>query len=140
MTTSQRTVYLLGYGGLIPFVIPAILILANSPHAALLTTITSAYAFGIICFLCGSWWGLALKSKREYSLWLSNACFLLAFFVFSFAEQWWALAAAILLIILLITAHGAGLLSGLHEQYGKLRTQLTIIASASMLTVQLAGQ
>jgi hypothetical protein len=53
--TSQRIAGALGYAGLIPFVIPAVLVIAGSDHADLSTSIAEIYAFGIICFLTGSW-------------------------------------------------------------------------------------
>ena len=46
----------LGYLGLIPFIIPAILIATNSGYSDFAIKIVEIYAFGIICFLTGSWW------------------------------------------------------------------------------------
>jgi hypothetical protein len=42
MNSTRKTMHALGYAGLIPFVIPAILIATNSTYSPLLTSIVNA--------------------------------------------------------------------------------------------------
>ena len=137
MSNPSRTIALLGYAGLIPFAVPALLVATGSEYAGPARVIAGAYAFGIVSFLCGSWWGLALRSGSNRVLWLSNLYFLVAFFAFVFAPAWWALAAAILLMSLFFAEQNTALFSGLPQHYRRLRIVLTGVAALSMLTIHL---
>ena len=138
MTSAQRVTNSLGYAGLIPFIVPAAMIAANSEHSALLITFTGAYAFGIICFLTGSWWGMALVPGSRSALLLSNLYFLIAFFIFLFASQVWSIAAAVLLIGIYLAEQHSSLFSEFPEAYRKMRAVLALLASVSMLGIQIA--
>jgi hypothetical protein len=98
-----------------------------------------SYAFGIICFLTGSWWGMGLLPGSRPALLLSNLYFLIAFFIFLFAVDVWALAAAVLLIGIFLAEQRSSLFPEFPASYRVMRTMLTLIASASMLTIHLAG-
>lgn len=137
MEASRPVIRLLGYAGLIPFVLPVLLVLAGWQHAALARGAAEIYAFGIVSFLCGSWWGLSLRDDSPRAFWLSNLFFLLAFFIYLVASAWWPLAAAIILISLLFAEQGQGLFSPFPPHYRKLRIQLSAVAAASMLLLQL---
>jgi len=135
---SVQTIYrMLGYAGLIPFVIPAYLVVTGSAHTNLSVTIAGAYAFGIICFLTGSWWGMGLTSAHRAPLLLSNLYFLVAFFIFLFALPWWPLASAVLLIGIFVAELNRLLFPEFPGLYRKMRTTLTLVASISMLAVHL---
>ena len=129
---------LLGYLGLIPFVVPAILVAIDSSYSALSQLITQVYAFGIISFLTGCWWAQALSNCKPALLLFSNLFFLTSFFVFFMAEQWWALTAAILLICILLTEKTSSLFADLPQHYRNMRVILTLFSSLSMLAVHLA--
>ena len=139
MTSTQRVANSLGYAGLIPFIVPAAMIATNSEHSAFLVSFTGAYAFGIICFLTGSWWGMALAPGLRFALLLSNVCFLIAIFVFLFASQVWSIAAAVLLIGIYVAEQHSSLFSEFPKAYRKMRAVLTLLASLSMLAIQIAG-
>ena len=128
----------LGYAGLIPFVIPAIVVMANIGDAEIATLIAETYAFGIICFLTGSWWGMAAKPGNHATIMLSNGYFLIAFMVLILAQQWWSLAASILLVGIFILEGSKSLFPALSDDYRKLRAILTLVSSASMLAIHLA--
>ena len=130
---------LLGYAGLIPFVIPALVVVIDSEHSTLALRIAEAYAFGIISFLTGSWWGMALSRGAGKALLLSNLYFLVGLLIFVFALQWWALAAAILLMSIYFAEQTSPVFSDLESRYRKMRGILTMVASASMLTLHLAA-
>lgn len=139
MTPTQRVTNGLGYAGLVPFIVPAALIVAGSEHGAFLVSFSGAYAFGIICFLTGSWWGMALAPGSRSALLLSNLYFLIAFFIFLFANQVWPIAAAVLLMGIYLAEQHSSLFSEFPETYRKMRTVLTLIASVSMLAIHIAG-
>lgn len=129
----------LGYAGLLPFVVPALLVATGSAHAESATAIAGVYAFGIISFLCGSWWGFALPPASGVLPLLSNACFLLALGAFLFAPGWWPLIAALLLPAMLLIERGSTAMPAFSDDYRALRGNLSLIASLSMLTVQVAA-
>lgn len=139
MADATTTFRLLGYGGLVPFVVPAIMIVADSGPLPILLWIINAYAFGIVCFLTGSWWGMALKSGRPRALVLSNLYFLAAATVFVFAPVWWPLIAAVLLVTLYLAEQHTPLFPPTTPAYRNLRIQLTLVASLSMLAVHFAA-
>ena len=127
----------LGYAGLIPFVLPAILVAVDSSHAAVARTIAGAYALAILCFLFGSWWGMAQRSGVAATLWLSNGLLLAALGVYLFAPDWWPLAAALLLVVAWLTEQNRQLFPDYPSAYRRLRAVLTGLAAASMLVIQL---
>ena len=139
MNASVRTVRLLGYAGLIPFVVPALLVSADSEYAQLSRLVAQAYAFGIISFLTGSWWGMGLKGGLQVPLILSNLYFLVALFIFLFAPAWWALAAAILLMSIFFTEQHSSLFAEFPGHYRTMRTILTLVAGGSMMVLHLAN-
>lgn len=136
--SQHRITRILGYAGLIPFVVPALLVALESEYSELMISAAGAYAFGIICFVTGSWWGIALQPGSRSALLLSNLYFLVAFFIFLFALQWWALAAAILLMSIFFAEQNTSLFPAFPEHYRKLRTVLTLVACSSMLVIHLA--
>lgn len=139
MSDATSTIRLLGYGGLIPFAVPASLIVAGIGPLPILLWIVNAYAFGIVCFLTGSWWGMALKSGRSRALVMSNLYFLAAAAVFLFAPAWWPLLAAVLLVALYLAEQHTALFPPTPPAYRSLRAQLTVVASLSLLAVQFAA-
>jgi len=139
MFSSQRVINTLGYAGLIPFVVPALLIILDSEHSSFLITFTGSYAFGIICFLTGSWWGMGLLPGSRLALLLSNLYFLIAFFIFLFAAEVWALAAAVLLVGIFLAEQRSSLFPEFPTSYRLMRAVLSLIASASMMLIHLAG-
>jgi hypothetical protein len=128
----------LGYAGLIPFVLPAAIALSDSPYASVATTLAGAYALAIICFLCGSWWGMAQTSGVRATLLLSNVYLLLALATYLFAADWWALAAALLLAGAWICEQSSRLFPAYPQPYRRMRAILTLLACASMTVIQLA--
>ncbi len=138
--TGPRPVYaLLGFAGLIPFVLPAAMAVAGAGDTALAQRIGEVYALAIIAFLTGSWWGLGLPRQHGTLLLLSNLYFLLALAIFLFAREWWSLAAAALLAALFLTESASRWFAGLEPGYRRMRAVLTAVAGASMLTLYFAA-
>ena len=139
MISTQRVTNGLGYAGLVPFIVPAAMIVAGSANGAFLVSFSGAYAFAIICFLTGSWWGMALAPGSRSALLLSNLYFLIAFFIFLFANQVWPIAAAVLLMGIYLAEQHSSLFSEFPATYRKMRTVLTLIASVCMLAIHITG-
>ena len=137
--SPKSVTMMLGYAGLIPFVIPALMIVFDYEHSELLTELIGAYAFGIICFLTGSWWGMGLKPGSPAALLLSNFYFLIAFCIYLFAAQAWSLAAAVLLMSIFLTEKMSSQFPEFPSGYRSMRKVLTLVASASMLVTYFAG-
>lgn len=135
MDSSTRVTNSLGYAGLIPFVVPALLVLGDFERAELWQSIAGAYAFGIIAFLAGSWWGMARSAGRRGLLVLSNLYFLLALACYLLVPQFWPLAAALLLLAIFLTEQNTALMPTFADSYRQLRARLTLIAGGSMLAV-----
>ena len=75
----------LGYAGLIPFIIPAILVVVATGDTDIAILVAETYAFGIICFLTGSWWGMASGPGNRVIIVQSNVYFIIAFLLMMLA-------------------------------------------------------
>lgn len=137
MSPARPVILLLGYAGLIPFVAAALAAVIDSGYADAAHNLAAVYAFGIISFLCGSWWGLALAPGARKALVFSNLLFLLALFIFVFAAPWWPLMAALLLMIQLFAEQNGSLFPAFQPGYRRMRQVLSGVAAASMLTLHL---
>lgn len=139
MTSASQTRTLLGYAGLVPFVVPASIAVSGSGFADTATMLAGAYAFGIIAFLTGSWWGLGLSAGATRLPWLSNLYFLLALACFLLLPRWWPLVSALLLFGMLMIERGSTSMPAFEASYRQMRRNLTLVAAASMLTLQFAA-
>ena len=128
----------LGYAGLIPFIIPAILVVVATGDTDIAILVAETYAFGIICFLTGSWWGMASGPGNRVVIVLSNVYFIIAFLLMLFAPGWWSLAASILLIGIFGLEQKRSLFPALEGYYRNMRAILTLFSSGSMLVIHLA--
>ena len=137
--STRSIIIALGYAGLIPFVIPAILVTTSSGYAALAALIAETYAFGIICFLTGSWWGMASTTDSRSVILLSNIYFITAFLIMFLAPAWWSFAASILLVGIFALEQIDSLFPSLPHYYRKMRSILTLISGSSMLLIHFAG-
>jgi hypothetical protein len=137
---AQFVTPLLGIAGLVPFVLPALLVVSGSALAAASTQIAAAYALAIICFLCGSWWGMAQASGIRATLLLSNVYLLLALGLYLSVIEWWPLAAMLLLLGAWTCEHSRHLFPALPPSYRQLRTLLTLVAASSMGVIQFSTQ
>jgi len=136
--SARSVILLLGSAGLIPFVVPALLVITASGYSDIAIRITDTYAFAIICFLTGSWWGVSSGPGKRPGIILSNAFLVLTFLLFLLAPSWWSLAAAILLPFIFVLERGMSLFPVLPNYYQHMRAILTIIASGSLFVVHFA--
>ena len=127
----------LGYAGLVPFFVPAIMLLTGSEHSAMAAAFADTYAFGIVSFLTGTWWGVSLNAGSRVPLLLSNLLFLLALALFVLVPAWWAFAAAALLALLFFVEIGPKIFPPFPLGYRTMRAALTLGASGSMFAIHL---
>ena len=137
--TASAITRALGYAGLMPFVLAAATVLSASQYSALAQSLAGSYALAILCFLCGSWWGMAQRSAVRATLLLSNAYLLLALALYLFAPGWWALAAALLLAGAWLCEQSRKLYPDYADEYRRMRAILTLLAAASMASIHFAG-
>ena len=133
--SARNIIHILGYAGLIPFVIPAVLVVTSSGYADFAIPIAEAYAFGIICFLTGSWWGMASNTDNRIAILLSNIYFITAFLLLFLTPTWWSFVASILLFGIFALEQIHALFPSLPHFYRKMRAILTLISGSSMLII-----
>ncbi len=123
----------LGYGGLAPF----FLLAAGHTigfNEAVTESLARLYSLGILLFLCGSWWGIALLRARWQELVISNVLFLslLAAFYFLPFQGWFICAALGFLALYQLE----GRLKAFQRQpayYRRLRRELSLVAGVCMV-------
>ncbi|MFT4606462.1 MAG: hypothetical protein ACI9YO_002369 [Gammaproteobacteria bacterium] len=135
--SARSIIRILGYLGLIPFIIPAVLVATDSSYSDFATQVAETYAFGIICFLTGSWWGMSSSSDNRALIFLSNFYFVTAFLLLFLAPLWWSFAASVLLISIFALEQVKPLFPPLPQFYRQMRSILTILSSASMLFIHI---
>ncbi len=125
---------ILGRAGLVPFIAAPILLLALPRQGALTCAILADYAFGIIAFLQGIWWGLGLIRRNAPALLASNALFLAAFAGHTLLpDSLFLVLAAMLLCITLAAERTQALFRPQPAYYAALRLQLTAVATIGLL-------
>lgn len=135
---KRKTIQLLGFAGLAPFVVPAMLTLTNPTYSGFAIPVAETYAFGIICFLTGSWWGMGFDKENTPAIVLSNVFFILAFVGLMLLPAWWSLAASILLAGIFVLERSQSLFPDLPLYYRTMRAVLTLTSSCSMLIIHFA--
>jgi len=136
--SARLVINTLGYAGLIPFMVPAILVTVDSGYTDIAILIAETYAFAIICFLTGSWWGTACGTGNQVIIVLSNIYFIIAFLLMMFTPGWWSLAASVLLIGIFGLEQNRSLFPALERYYRNMRAILTLFSSGSMMVIHLA--
>ena len=133
-TGVQSTARWLGWGGLLPFLgLPTLLALVPF-RRTLWESALATYSLGILCFLLGTWWGLALVRRYSSALLLSNALFLMAFFSFLLLPlRPYLVIAATLFITLILVERKHPLFQLQPDYYSQLRLMLSVTASIALL-------
>jgi hypothetical protein len=125
----------LGYCGAIPFLAFFLAAVFWGGLPADWQTVNDSYALGIILFLLGSWWGVALIVPNPLITVLSNALFLFALAAFLWLNPWWPLIAAILFVVMLVSEGSSYTFKRQTPSYRKMRKQLSCIAAISQSAV-----
>ena len=128
----------LGRAGLLPFLGLLVLLYLDVQHQQLWAKGLTTYTLAILCFLVGSWWGLALIRRTPTALLVSNIVVLVAFFghVLLPTALFLLLGAALFLATVVFERRHA-LFHRQPPYYARLRLQLSVIASVSLLLAAL---
>ena len=137
--SARSIIIALGYAGLIPFIIPAVLVATNTGYTDFAILIAETYAFAIICFLTGSWWGMASKADSRTVILLSNVYFISVFLIFLLIPAWWSFASSFLLIGIFTLEQRKSLFPSLPHYYRQMRAILTLFSASSMLIIHFAA-
>ena len=140
MVTSRTTeqtlalhARLAGYAGLIPFVVPLLVLWWHPDWAEQAVVIQHAYAALILSFLGGIYWGVALNRQSAVGIWLSALPSLWAWpaLLMPPVAATWMLATGFALMFLLDrTARQRG---WIRRWFFRLRLTLGLVAIASLL-------
>ena len=124
----------LGRAGLLPFVGLLLALYIDAQNQSLWANALATYTLVIICFLVGAWWGTALIQRNPTTLLLSNGIVLVAFFgqVLLSTAGFFLLGAFVFTATLVIERRHA-LNQPQPLYYARLRLQLTLVASASLV-------
>jgi hypothetical protein len=124
----------LGRAGLLPFVGLLVVLYLDVQHQQVWAKALSTYTLAILCFLVGSWWGLALIRRTPAALIMSNIVVLVAFFGhLLLATAPFLLLGAALFLATVVFERRHALFNRQPPYYASLRLQLSLIASASLL-------
>jgi hypothetical protein len=119
---------------LLPFLTLPTLLALDPLRRTLWETALATYSLGIICFLLGAWWGLALVRRYSSALLLSNALFLVAFFGFLLLPlRPYLVSAAMLFITLILIERKHPLFHLQPDYYRQLRLMLSVTASVALI-------
>ena len=124
----------LGRSGLLPFLAAPVLLYLDPHHTTIYSAVLASYALAIICFLVGVWWGLALIRRANGPLIYSNAIVIAAFFGHVFlTDQAFFLLCALLFPLTVVVERSHTLFRPQPPYYARLRLQLTVVATVSLL-------
>jgi hypothetical protein len=136
-----RHASLLACAGLTPYIAAAAALLLLPGQQVFISRLIADYSFGIIAFLLGAWWGLALIRRCPGALWLSNVVFIVAFFGKALlSTSAWLMLAAILMIAIWLVEGRHSLFRPQPGYYRSLRGLLSgvsavcLVASAYLLS------
>ena len=94
----------------------------------------ASYALGIICFLPGIWWGLALIRRSVVALVLSNGIVIMAWFGHILLQHdGFLLLCAILFPITIMVEKSLAIFNVQPAYYARLRLQLSAVASICLV-------
>lgn len=132
--TTPRHATALACSGLLPYVAAPLAIAAWPQFSQLTLDLIAHYSFGIICFLLGAWWGMALIRRDPPALWLSNGLFIVAFAARGLLPiLWWLGTAAALMLLIWLIEGRLPLFDPQPTYYRRLRGALSWVAAGGLL-------
>jgi len=141
MKATPRVALVLGYAGLLPFVLSALLVLFIPAVEQFVSAGLLGYAVAIISFLGGSWWGMALLRRQPRILIASNCIVILAWGgAWLLAEGHALLLMSALLVALLLIENKHPMFNPQPRYYRRLRLVLTSIAVLTLVPTSLMIQ
>ncbi len=128
------TARLLGWLGLLPFCALPLVIGALPEFRGLSGGLLSDYAFGILCFLLGIWWGIGVMRGEPRPLLMSNLLFLVLLAARTLLQPApFMLIAATLFIALVVLERSMAVFQRQPRYYAAMRMQLSLVAAVSLL-------
>ena len=124
----------LGWAGLLPFIALAAAMLLLPAMAAPAADLLAHYAFGILCFLLGTWWGIGVMRPDPAPLLWSNGLFIALFVARAMLQgaPFLVISALLFVVVLLVARH----LPAFRRQpayYRALRARLSLVAATALL-------
>ena len=124
----------LGRAGLLPFLGLLLALYIDIQNQTLWANALAIYTLAIICFLVGAWWGMALIQHNPTTLLLSNAIVLATFFgQLLLSTAGFFLLGAFVFTATLVIERRHALIQPQPLYYARLRLQLTLVASTSLV-------
>ena len=124
----------LGASGLLPFLGLPVAMAIDPHHQVLWAQTLAAYSLGIVCFLLGTWWGLALIRLHTSALLMSNGLFLVTLVSYVLQDlQTFFMVSALLFLALLLIERRHALFRPQPAYYARLRIVLSVTASLSLM-------
>ena len=121
--------------GLLPYFAAPLSLTVWPNRSELILALFATYSFGIIAFLLGAWWGLALIRRGTAALWMSNGLFIIAFLGKGLlADGSWLLVAAALMIAIWLAEGLHWLFRPQPVYYRRLRGTLSWVAAVCLLS------
>ena len=133
MPVLRKELCVLGYAGLIPFIGLALIAVFFTQHTSWAQQWLGVYALGIILFLLGSWWGLALMRRNRFTSIASNMLFLIALAAYVGWPQVWLIMAALMLGVIVMLEQGGDLFRRQPKYYRQMRLVLTVVGAVCLL-------
>lgn len=128
------TARLLGWAGLLPFCLLPLVMLWQPDSTAVAGQLLSLYAFGILCFLLGIWWGIGVMRKAPLPLIYSNALFLVLLVTRVLADdRRFMPVAALLFVVLILMERSLAVFQRQPVYYATLRRRLSLVAALSLV-------
>lgn len=139
--STERWMRVLTWLGALPFLLPALLLLAGHqalPVLGVLAPVVASYGLVIATFMSGVLWGQGLQG-RPGLIWLlplSNVLTLLAWFAFllATARVFWSLL-GLVFVLLLLADHRLWRQGVITTAYWRLRCGVTGVVLASLLVI-----
>ena len=120
----------LGGAGLMPFLILTLAPLWIPEYTDLCQRALALYSLGILCFLCGSWWGIGVMRNSTLPLLLGNALTLVAIFsCLLLATRHYFLVALALFLVLVWLEGRIAAFAAQPQYYRNLRLSLSVVAA-----------
>lgn len=106
----------------------------SPPVAAIAALLLADYAFGILCFLLGIWWGIGLMRGDSVPIVWSNILFIVLFVARATLDRTpFMLTEALLFVALLALERWLPAFRRQPPYYAALRTRLSLVACAALL-------
>ena len=135
MKTPSQAIRVYGTLGLIPFIVPGIIVLI-APETDWAVRALQLYAFGIVAYLTGTWW-LHPKPSETKAVIAGHGLFLLAFFSLLLWPAVFFVLAALLMMAVYLVEHLTEWVGQFEPAYQRVRRHLTMVVVIALVAGQI---